>query len=264
MEDKLMDMLIDIPGLAESVTTPNKTIAFKQMIMEEIVSLRRKLSQWRMEWHRLNPDCATQKYEPRQENLDIPPLISSYLSSKITLKTAQQALELICFHSAMLFLGQLEIVLNGFNPDQDVLRSIKDHERRSAEQKIQPQSNVLLLPHEVEYYWQDGIQALQILAGFRTSMSEGPELYITFAPLAILYCFAQSIGVKQTMISMISGEAWDDDAEVELGVYRLYSLGTAAPETSGNINETGEQDREPQENSGVAVARRLFVNSAWP
>ena len=259
-----MDMLIDIPGLAESVTTPNKTSLFDQIIIEEIDSLRQKLSHWRMEWHKLNPDCAIQEYEPRQEDLGISPFISSYLSRKISLQTAQQALELICYHSAMLFLGQLEVVLKGLNPEQDVLHSIESYQRRPAEQRFQLRSGGLLLPHEVEYYWQHGIQGLQILAGFRTAMLESSELYITFAPLAVLYCFSQSIGVKQTMISMISGEAWDDDAEVELGVYRLYSLGTVVSETYGDSNETSEQDREHRENGGVSVARRLFVNSAWP
>ncbi|KEY66403.1 hypothetical protein S7711_10987 [Stachybotrys chartarum IBT 7711] len=160
---------------------------------------------------------------------------------------------------------QLESLLNGSNPEHDIIRSFADFEAIHILRTLQlREEKALLLPEEVVFSWQHGLEGLRILAGFRAALPAGPELYLTFAPIAILYCFSRCLGIEQTMISMISGEAWADDAEEELGPYRLYSFETATSKLSGNVASTAPAEQGSVGNSGTYVARQLFINSAWP
>ncbi len=265
MEDKLLDILVHIPGLVQTITASQPQKTRIRELKEELIFLRSRLTDWRIEWHKLNPDSATETNGALNDGNNIPPFAASFLSSALSFQTAQQALELICYHSTMLYLAQLEYVLEGDSPEYRILRSISNYQATFHQQIPRRQMDTpLFLPEEIQFTWQHGLEGLRILAGFRAALPANPELYLTFAPLAILYCFSRYISIHQTMISMISGEPWGEDAEEELGPYRLYDFENARSQIHGNVGSGGMAEHGSSTSSGTAVAKQLFVNTSWP
>lgn len=255
-EDQLMDVLLHIPGLLESTMAANQQTQDKGMLLETICCQQFQLDHWRNDWTKLNLNSAI-SIPISHGSHSLSPFLASYLSSGIRTNTTQQAIELICYHSAMFLLGQLKRLLEGHGPKQDIITSIAYHEAVNSSEVLPNAANPLLLPDRTKMPWQHGLEGLRILAGFCGGSSSNAGLYLAFAPIGILYCFSEYLGIQQMVISMISGEDWAEDAEQEMGPYRLFSL-DALPSEQGNVAEIDSSfDRS-------SVAQRLFINNSWP
>jgi hypothetical protein len=261
-EDKIMDILLDIPGLVESIKTSKHT-GQHQSITKLICDIRMKLAHWWVEWYGLNPKSASETVRHYESN-NLAPFIADFLSTNLHFDTAQQGLELICYHSAMLLLSQVERVLWGYSPDDHEILSMRRYgEKHEVISKRQDQTP-LLLPEEIEHDWLHGLEGLRILSGFRASLEARSELYLTFGPLAILYGFARNLGIAQTMLGVISSEDWAEDAETELGRYDFYKLGLSAQIKDSTVAATVDHSQRRTAKASVSVGGQLFINSSWP
>ncbi|KAH7325598.1 hypothetical protein B0I35DRAFT_420813 [Stachybotrys elegans] len=262
-EDKIMDILVDIPGLVESINFLNRSEHHRDMA-QRIRYIRAKLADWWVEWHSLNPNSASETVRYCGGN-NLLPFIASFLSTNLIFETAQQGLELICYHSAMLLLGQVEWFLLGQSPDEYEILSMRDYGEKHPRGVPRRQTQTpLLLPEEIEHHWQHGLEGLRILSGFRASLEARSELYVTAGPLAILYCFARNLGIAEAMLNMISGEQWAEHAEVELGSYDFYKLGSSAQEMSNASMWRTDSGHSHTWEAETSVGSQLFINSSWP
>lgn len=225
------------------------------MLLESIRCKQLELDHWRDEWAKLHLNSAT-SISISYGNQSLGPFLESYLSSGIKMNTTQQAMELICYHSAMFLLGQLTRLLDGHSPKQDIIASIAFQEAIDSSDLLPEDGNPLLFPDKIQMPWQHGLEGLRILAGFCGGSSSNTGLYLAFAPIWILYCFSEYLGIQQIVTSMISREDWAGDAEQELGPYRLFDLNVASSD-QGNLAESHPSD------DGISVAQSLFINSSW-
>lgn len=253
-----MDLLLHIPELLENITTFRNSPQSREELLETVRHSQLELSYWWYDWLKLNPNPATTVKLPQNDQVH-QPFINSYMSSGLRMNTTQQAMELICYHSAMCLLGQLESVLRNRNPEQDIVASIMLRDDLNSRTLLPNQANALFLPREIEGPWQHGLEGLRILAGFCNDISSGPELYLAFAPLAILYCFSRYLGIQEMMLSMISGEQWMGDAEEE---FRPYRLDLIFPDLW--VLDVSSSDQAPLSDGKITAAKELFINTSWP
>lgn len=261
MEDHLMDVLLHIPELLESIMTPHLQTLDKGNLLGKIHCHQLELNHWRNEWLKLNPNSAT-SIPICHSSQSLSPFLAFYLSSGLKTNTTQQAKELICYHSAMLLFGQLKSLLDGHSPKEDIITSISIHEALNPSDLLPKEVSSLLLPDKIKLPWQHGLEGLRILAGFGRELFSDHEFYLVFAPLGILYCFSEYLGIQQMMISMISREDWAGDAEHELGPYRLYGFDVSS--MGLRVNEPCNPAEEEYSGDRPFATKRLFINSSWP
>lgn len=223
MEDKLLDVVVDLPGLAERVGSMTQTIRTSTEILGNIQVLYLRLVNWRQEWQTLHPDCARTIDRNLGNDHHQPPLIRALLSTGIELETSQQALEMLYYNSGMLYLHQIRrIIESGGLRTEDDAHLVHSQARQPRLRTAQRQQRgPLLLPADVEFPWQHGIEGLKVLSCLQGVLSAGSGAYVTFAPIGILYSFCKSLGIHKSMIAMLSSELCAEDTEAELGVYDL-------------------------------------------
>jgi hypothetical protein len=250
LTDKLYDILMDIPGLANRVTVLPYSEREGWGLRANLESLQAQLSKWREEWQAHNPEPARLVKSTQTHQTTSLPLIDSILASSLRFQTPEQAVELLQYNSAMLYFSQLELILDGRHLDPQMVISTMESEANSIlSLGNNGVTNPLLAPGEVRFPWQYWIEGLQITATMRGELSISTRVYVTFAPIAILYCFSRWLGVQQIMLPMISNEEWAEAAERELGIYDVFAR---VPHIEGSTNDPAHAE------SG----RNLFINSS--
>ncbi|RDW58240.1 hypothetical protein BP6252_13651 [Coleophoma cylindrospora] len=261
-EDKLFDILVDIPGLAEIITSLHRPPGEVVEVAEKLQSLRSKVIRWRGEWQLLNPQCATEAVKVSSRNMIFPPCLEEFLSTGILFQTAQQAVELLHYNSAMLYLSHLQYVLEGDSPSHRTMKSFTSHQAECLKKLSERQwSAPLLLPSEVEFQWQYGIEGLRILANIRHELSVSRGIYLVAAPIAILYCFSKYLDIKQGLLSMIGNEPWTEDEESGLARYEVTSVMASPLGSVGDPEYRSMGKLEPQ-NYETANFQDLFVKTS--
>lgn len=263
MTDKLYDVLHDIPGFAHRVTVLPYTVPEEWGLRAELASLQARLATWREEWQTCNSNSARLVERAQTHQSHSLPVIDSFLSVGLRFHTTEQAVEMLHYNAAMLYLSQLQLILDGESPDPQAVMSSME----SEVDNIPAMGNLgvappLLPPGEVQFPWQYWIEGLRIAATIRGDLSVSTHVYVSFAPIALLYCFARRLGVHHIMLPMISREEWAEDAEGELGVYDLFAPVPyiARPSIGSGEARSGEQDISGSYDK--SDGRELFVKSA--
>lgn len=236
MEDKLFDILVDLPGIAESITDRLRLKTEAETI--ELSSIRLRFIRWRNEWQILNSHAAIEVNEVYSRKAGNPLFIESFLSTGLTFQTAQQAMELLHYNAAMLYISHLQYVLDGESPDHETRTSVMEYQTSYVHNFSKRNRNMCLLrPSDIESEWQHGIEGLRILANIRGQLLAGQGIYLVAAPIAILYCFSKYIGAQETLLSMISNDPWTEDEEAGLARYGVAAQDASLPASDKNATQ---------------------------
>ncbi|KAH8893105.1 hypothetical protein GQ53DRAFT_123107 [Thozetella sp. PMI_491] len=262
-EDRLFDILVDIPELVERISVDSRSLLETEEITEKLRSLRSNMTCWRMEWGAFNAASTKEVRQYQYAGHFLVSPIALLLSSVLVCRSAQQAVELLYYNAAMLYLCQLECVLEGRAPDQHMNMIHAYHQVPVALGVSKGQGNQpLLLPNEVRFPWQYGMEGLRILANLRVALAACPEVYLPFAPIAILYCFARDLSIQGSVLSMISSEEWAAEAEAEFGHYCVSPPGTPLTHSSEGADQNATASHGSFEIPGISGIRQLFLKGS--
>jgi hypothetical protein len=191
-----MDIIVDLPGVAESVVVPHKSAA----CLDKINALSLALQKWRWDWHAAHASSVRQIRHPESieettPNTSTPPpvIVSQMLQTSLEFDSPRLALDILYYNAALLYLMQLEAVARGqASPPEPEILSRKDERyiRRQAARNNTDGGNPLLLPGQVKFRCQAAAEAFMTLSCITRLLATTPEKETVVPPAAIgvVYC----------------------------------------------------------------------------
>lgn len=183
--------MADMPGLvndmaaSEQPISPTTRASFHQRVGE----LRQSLATWRWGWNSLYPDAAREV--PSNLKLDgvETPVFRDQLATMIEFDTTQQALEMLTYNAALLYLLQLEDLLEmGEQPHNPARLSAFDMEYIRHSGAAAHPSTPLLLPDEAKFICQPALEAFRLIPSlYKNLVTTKDRIMVILAPLGIVY-----------------------------------------------------------------------------
>jgi hypothetical protein len=258
LEDRLMDIMVHLPGLAEAVAVPQNRPA----CLEKIKTLSTAVQDWRWAWHAAN---STSVRQVRHETTTIPPhsqshtprniLLTQMSQSTLEFDTPRQALDILYYNAALLYLMQLQSTAlqppTSISPHPQSQPQLPQPElltpsdeafiRRQTLSSLSAHGHPLLLPGQVRFRCQAAAEAFMTLECVTRLLARtdgtGAETVVTPAAIGIVYWSLRGLGMQ-------SGMGWGE--EVVKGLMRrvgVFRAGGGCVGGSGSGNG-GEGDRE--------------------
>lgn len=169
-EDRLMDILVDLPGIAEGLgfeSSDQDQPACRAKIMSHLKSLR----QWRREWNTAN------SHKIRTVNVEG---ARDPLATQLEFSSSAQAVEILLYNEALLFLTKLGAIAHGEQTSSFALRMAG--ESRGEKLSFVPANSV-------EPRIQPAVESLMALksATRLLNISDERRTVVTPGPLAAVY-----------------------------------------------------------------------------
>lgn len=229
--DSLIDILADMPGIVNDMAASEQPVspATKASFHATVEQLRSALQAWRWRWHRLHPRAAREA--PSNLKLDgvDTPVFKEQLATTIRFDTTQQALEMLTYNAGLIYLMQLEDLLDmGGAPHNAPLTPADEAHIRAAAAARTPDAP-LLLPGEARFVCQPALEAFRLIPSlYRNLVTTRDRIMVILAPLGIVYCSTRrSPELNRCMQSILSDiPFFGGGPPQELSVYEL-ALGKA-------------------------------------
>ncbi|KAK4034379.1 hypothetical protein C8A01DRAFT_18811 [Parachaetomium inaequale] len=198
-EDRLMDIIVDLPGVAESVVAPHKRAA----CLDKINTLTVALQEWRWDWHAVHAASVRQVrhhaggslVEEMPDTRAPPPtIVNQMLLASLEFDSPRLALDILYYNATLLYLMQLEAVARGQpSPPEPEILSREDERyirRQAARNNSDGGGNPLLLPGQVKFHCQAAAEAFMTLSCVTRLLATTPEKATVVPPAAIgvVYC----------------------------------------------------------------------------
>ncbi|EAQ89425.1 hypothetical protein CHGG_06044 [Chaetomium globosum CBS 148.51] len=228
-EDRLMDIIVDLPGLAEAVADPHKRAAS----LDKIQVLSVALQVWRWDWHSVhsgsvrmvrhadnpsepgNPEMIPFMVNPQK----VPFLVSLIRQAHLEFESPRLALDILYYNAALLYLMQLEAVAHGQPPQQREHLSLEDERyvRLQGAALMVRGANPLLLPGKAKFRCQAAAEAFMTLSCTTRLLGTTPtgETVVTPMVIGIIYWVLREqlqLG-EDGLASLLSKHAFFHDAE---------------------------------------------------
>lgn len=206
--DSLIDILADMPGIVNDMAASEHPIspATKASFHATVRRLRTDLQAWRWQWHRLHPRAA--RAVPSHLDLDAidTPVFREQLATMIRFDTTQQALEMLTYNAGLIYLMQLEDLLDmrvgGGGDDSDGDHAHIPHQPHNSTRLTpadeaylrdvnarHPAEQPLLLPGEARLVCQPALEAFRLIPSlYRNLITTKDRIMVILAPLGIVYC----------------------------------------------------------------------------
>ncbi|WYZ36863.1 hypothetical protein EsH8_II_000369 [Colletotrichum jinshuiense] len=217
--DLLMDIFVDIPGLTTSVGSFSGPLyeEEKSLAHAKILELFSKLYNWRRQWQNANQNAATEIFSPQDADNISTPWIRDMISRSLSLKTSEQAAELIIYNAALIQLMNLQALLDtGVRDPQPFPGTI-------SPSILKPAADPLYMPHEIKHRWQPSIEALRLMrcSTKLLSANEG-SVMLAASPIGIIYnSLLANEGLGRCFISATTGPSDYEILETELSIFRF-------------------------------------------
>lgn len=187
--DSLIDIMADMPGLVNDMAASEQPISptTRASFHEKVGQLREALGTWRWEWNSLYPDVAREV--PSNLKLDSieTPVFREQLATMIEFNTTQQALEMLTYNAALLYLLQLEDLLEMGEPHNPSRLSADDMDYIRHAAAGHP-STPLLLPNEARFICQPALEAFRLIPSlYKNLVTTKDRIMVILAPLGIVY-----------------------------------------------------------------------------
>ncbi|TDZ27766.1 hypothetical protein C8035_v008726 [Colletotrichum spinosum] len=215
--DRLMDVMVDLPGLSSMATSHAAPLTreTKLQLENQTLDIRARLHHWRKDWATANPDAATEVVLPLDADYLPESWIKEMLSRPLQVNTAQQACELIIYNAALVFVNQLLVVWRtGVRQPQPFPDDADESVAKAA-------NDPLYMPEEVKHAWQPSIEGLRILrlAPKLFSRSDVAVMLAT-SPQGIIYnSLLATEGMGRMFLSMMSAPENFTHLHYELSVF---------------------------------------------
>lgn len=229
--DDLFDIMADMPGVVNDMAASEHPISPVTMAAFHlrVGGLRELLQTWRWHWDRNHPNVA-REVPSNLHNLDNinTPVFKEQLATMIEFDTTQQALEMLTYNAGLIYLMQLEDLLDMGEPhnpspisddDMDYIRHATDRHPSSP----------LLLPDEARFICQPALEAFRLIPSLYKNLVTGKDrIMVILAPLGIVYTSTQSNTELNSCMQSILDDIpfFGRGVPKELSVYEL-ALGKA-------------------------------------
>lgn len=187
-EDRLIDILVELPGIAEGVIDAHKRAA----CVDKVQGLSVALQAWRWDWHRVHAGSVRMVRhagEPSERNkpVKIPFLVGMMLQANLEFNTARLALDILYYNAALLYLMQLKAIARGQPPQEPEHLSSQDERyvHLLGAAVMAPDANPLLLPGKAKFRCQAAAEAFMTLSCATRLLGATPTSETVVTPMAV-------------------------------------------------------------------------------
>ncbi|KAK2598809.1 hypothetical protein N8I77_012196 [Diaporthe amygdali] len=228
--DSLIDIMADMPGLVNDMAASEQPIspATRDSFHERVGELRQQLSTWRWKWDRKYPHVAHEVPSNLKVDSIETPVFREQLATMIKFDTTQQAVEMLTYNAALLYLLQLEDLLEMGEPHNPPRLSADDMEYIRHVAARHP-STPLLLPDEAKFICQPALEAFRLIPSlYKNLVTTKDRIMVILAPLGIVYTSTQNNPELNSCMQSILEDIpfFGGGAPKELELYEL-ALGEA-------------------------------------
>ncbi|KAI3395259.1 hypothetical protein diail_1612 [Diaporthe ilicicola] len=230
--DSLIDIMADMPGLVNDMAASEQPISptTRASFHKRVDELRRQLATWRWKWDRKYPDVAREVPSNLKLDLIETPVFKEQLATMIEFDTTQQALEMLTYNAALLYLLQLEDLLEmGDEPHGPARLSAGDMDYIRHATASHHAKTPLLLPDEARFICQPALEAFRLIPSLYKNLVTGRDrIMVILAPLGIVYTSTQNNPELNSCMQSILEDIpfFGSGAPRELSLYEL-ALGEA-------------------------------------
>ncbi|KAK4118201.1 hypothetical protein N657DRAFT_606561 [Parathielavia appendiculata] len=197
-EDCLMDIMVHLPGIAETLAVPQN----RASCLDKIKTLSVALQDWRWAWHAANSASVRQvrhaaSLDDADSHLrpDTPILVRHMLQTSLEFDTPRQALDILYYNVALIYLMQLEAAARGQTyPYSEVLspaeqRYIRRQVAAASHQSSDGGGSPLLLPGQARFRCQAAAEAFMTLSCATRLLATTSSMVtvVTPMPIGIMY-----------------------------------------------------------------------------
>ncbi|KAK3298761.1 uncharacterized protein B0H64DRAFT_386095 [Chaetomium fimeti] len=185
-EDRLLDIIVDLPGIAEAVVGHHDRAA----CLDRINTAATALQVWRWDWHRAHSRSAhlvRHPGSPADKTRTMPFVVSLMLQANLEFDSPRLALDVLYYNAALLYLMQLDACARG-QPSQQPERLSPEDERyvrRQAAAAAAHDGNPLLLPGQARFRCQAAAEAYMTLSCITRMLGTTPTRQTMITPTAI-------------------------------------------------------------------------------
>lgn len=191
--DSLIDILADMPGIVNDMAASEQPVSptTKASFHATVKQLREALQTWRWRWDELHPGVAREA--PSRLRLDgvDTPVFREQLATTLEFDTTQQALEMLTYNAGLIYLMQLEDLLDmGAEPHNAPLGPAGEAYIRDVSERVRERADApLLLPGEARFICQPALEAFRLIPSlYRNLITTKDRIMVILAPLGIVYC----------------------------------------------------------------------------
>jgi hypothetical protein len=184
-----MDIIVDLPGIAEAVVVPHKRAAS----LDKINTLSVALQDWRWDWHAVHSASVRHvgSIEEAKYTRTTPIIVRQMLLVSLEFDSPRLALDILYYNAALLYLMQIKAVARGqvLPQPESLSREDERYVRRQAEASMSSNGNPLLLPGKAKFRCQAAAEAFMTLSYITRllAITPGKETVVTPAAIGIVY-----------------------------------------------------------------------------
>ncbi|KAK0611892.1 hypothetical protein B0T14DRAFT_441180 [Immersiella caudata] len=181
LEDRIMDIFVDLPGLSEDTAVPEKLIT----VREKIHALMATLQTWRKDWDASYQRARSRPPPADDEENSIHPLFRDSAPNTLKFDSPTQALEILLYNASLLYLIQLLKV---------AIRRISELSPFLLNERT-PKPGAFLLTSPRSSRIQPALEGLQALSAMPElcNRTEEKVTVVPPTPVAILYWAVQEM-----------------------------------------------------------------------
>ncbi|KUI64206.1 Transcriptional regulatory protein moc3 [Cytospora mali] len=229
--DSLIDIMADMPGVVNDMAASEHPISpvTRAAFHRRVGGLRDQLHSWRWSWDEKHPNVA-REVPSELHNLDNinTPVFKEQLATMIEFDTTQQALEMLTYNAGLIYLMQLEDLLDMSEPHNPSPLATDDMDYIRHVARRHP-SSPLLLPDEARFICQPALEAFRLIPSlYKNLVTSQDRIMVILAPLGIVYTSTQNNAELNSCMQSILKDIpfFGGGAPRELSVYEL-ALGRA-------------------------------------
>lgn len=178
-----------MPGLVNDMAASEQPISpiTRTSFQNRVCELRGSLTAWRWKWNAKYPDVAREvPSNLKLDNIEIT-IFREQLATMIEFNTAQQALEILTYNAALLYLLQVEDLLEMGKPHNPPRLSTDDIDYIRSTTRQHPLTP-LLLPDEARFICQSALEAFRLIPSlYKNLVTSSDRIIVILAPLGIVY-----------------------------------------------------------------------------
>ncbi|ROW04847.1 hypothetical protein VMCG_04729 [Cytospora schulzeri] len=229
--DRLVDIMADMPGVVNDMAASEHPVSpvTRAAFLKRVGGLREQLQMWRWRWEKNHPDVA-REVPSKLHNLDNinTSVFREQLATMIEFDTTEQALEMLTYNAGLIYLMQLEDLLDMSDPHSPSPLSEDNIDYIRHAGRHHP-SSPLLLPEEARFICQPALEAFRLIPSlYKNLVTSQDRIMVILAPLGIVYTSTQNnVELNCCMQSILEDiPFFGGGAPRELSVYEL-ALGRA-------------------------------------
>lgn len=218
-----------MPGIVNDMAASEHPISptTKLSFHKTVGKLKSKILEWRWAWHDSHPGVAQEVASHlKLDGIDTP-IFKEQLSTMLEFHNTQQALEMLTYNAGLIYLMQLEDLLDMGEPHNPPLTTDDVEYIRKASESHP--STPLLLPDEAKFICQPALEAFRLIPSlYKNLVTTKDRIMVILAPLGIVYCSTKNHPeLSRCMRSVLNDiPFFGGAASRELSVYEL-TLGEA-------------------------------------